>query len=153
MANLKRITELPVAESAENVNLIIEDAGSAKKIPAHKVGAQADWDEEDTTSPAYILNKPNISSGGGGAVYVYNASGHPSVNIMEIEFDSSLSAQENSDLFYERVSSGLVILKWEGGIITPVLGYDARGGSVSIAIYYPGSYGYIDSNLLPPSTI
>ena len=151
MANLKRITELPVAESSENVNLIIEDAGSAKKIPVYKVGAQADWDEEDTTSPAYILNKPNIPSGGGGAVYVYNASGHPSVNIVEIEFDSSLSAQENSDLFYERVSSGLVILKWEGGIITPVLSYDSETGDIYIA--HPRSQGSMGTNLLPPSTI
>ena len=151
MANLKHITELPVAESAENVNLIIEDAGSAKKIPARKVGAQADWDEEDTTSPAYILNKPNISSGGGGAVYVYNASGHPTVNIVEIELDSSLSAQENSNLFYERVSSSLVILKWEGGIITPVLGYDSETGSVYIA--HPRAQGYMDTNLLSPSII
>lgn len=151
MANLKHITKLPVAESAENVNLIIDDAGSAKRIPAHKVSAQADWDEEDTTSPAYILNKPNISSGGGGSVYVYNASGYPTVNVVEIELDSSLSAQENSDLFYERVSSGLVILKWEDGTITPVLSYNGEIGSIYIA--HPRCQDFMNTNLLPPSTI
>ena len=151
MANLKHITELPVAESAENVNLIIEDAGSAKRIPAHKVGAQADWDEEDTTSPSYILNKPDISSGGGGSVYVYNASGHPTVNVVEIELDNSLSAQENSDLFYKRVSSGLVILKWEGGIITPVLSYKSETREIYIA--HPRGCDFMSTNLLSPSTI
>lgn len=58
MANLKNITELPVAESAEGVNLIINDNGAAKQIAASAVGAQADWAETDETSPAFIKNKP-----------------------------------------------------------------------------------------------
>jgi hypothetical protein len=151
MANLKSIVDVPVAESAEGLNLIVEDNGVAKKIAASEVGAQADWNEEDTTSPAYILNKPEISTGGGGGAYVYNASGHPTVNVLEIEFDSSLSDQENSDLFYERMCSGLVILKWESGLITPVL---CQNGS-TVYLYHPqnGSVTDFYSNLLSPSTI
>lgn len=38
MANLKNIVDLPVAESAEGVNLIIEDNGVAKKIAAGTAG-------------------------------------------------------------------------------------------------------------------
>jgi hypothetical protein len=38
MPNLKNITELPVAESADGLNLIVNDNGSAKQIPANKVG-------------------------------------------------------------------------------------------------------------------
>lgn len=60
MANLKNITELPVAESAEGLNLIVNDNGAAKQIAASAVGAQADWNVEDATSPSYILNKPEI---------------------------------------------------------------------------------------------
>jgi hypothetical protein len=58
MANLKNITEVPVAESAEGLNLIVNDNGAAKQIAASKVGAQADWAETDETSPAYVKNKP-----------------------------------------------------------------------------------------------
>ena len=58
MASLKNITELPVAESAEGLNLIVNDNGAAKQIAAGAVGAQADWNVEDENSPAFIKNKP-----------------------------------------------------------------------------------------------
>ena len=38
MANLKNITDLPVAESAEGLNLIVNDNGAAKQISADSVG-------------------------------------------------------------------------------------------------------------------
>lgn len=38
MANLKNITDVPVAESAEGLNLIVNDNGVAKQIPASAVG-------------------------------------------------------------------------------------------------------------------
>ena len=58
MANLKNITELPVVESADGLNLIVNDNGSAKQIAASAVGAQADWSVTDETNPAFIKNKP-----------------------------------------------------------------------------------------------
>lgn len=58
MANLKNITDLPVAESADGLNLIVNDNGAAKQIATSAVGAQADWAETDETSPAFIKNKP-----------------------------------------------------------------------------------------------
>lgn len=61
MANLKNITDLPIAESAEGLNLIVNDNGSAKQIAASAVGAQADWDIEDASNSAYIKNKPDLS--------------------------------------------------------------------------------------------
>ena len=60
MANLKNITELPVAESADGLNLIVNDNGSAKQIAASAVGAQADFAVTDETSPAFIKNKPEV---------------------------------------------------------------------------------------------
>ena len=38
MANLKNITDLPMAESTEGLNLIVNDNGAAKQIAADKVG-------------------------------------------------------------------------------------------------------------------
>ncbi len=61
MANLKSITELPVASSSNGVNLIINDNGAAKQIAASAVGAQADWAETNENSPAFIKNKPGSS--------------------------------------------------------------------------------------------
>ena len=61
MTNLKSITELPVAESAEGLNLIVNDHGSAKQIPASEVGAQADFAVTDENSPAFIKNKPQVA--------------------------------------------------------------------------------------------
>lgn len=58
MANLKNITELPVAESAEGLNLIVNDNGIAKQIIASSVGTQSDWAETDENNPAFIKNKP-----------------------------------------------------------------------------------------------
>jgi hypothetical protein len=59
MANLKNITELPVAESADGLNLIVNDNGVAKQIAASEVGAQADWTETNETSASFIKNKPD----------------------------------------------------------------------------------------------
>jgi len=58
MANLKNITEVPMVESAEGLNLIVNDNGAAKQIAASAVGAQADWAETDASNPAFIKNKP-----------------------------------------------------------------------------------------------
>lgn len=62
MANLKSIAELPIAASADGLNLIVNDNGAAKQIAASAVGAQADWNVTDSSSPAYIKNKPDVNS-------------------------------------------------------------------------------------------
>ena len=62
MANLKNITDLPLAESTEGLNLIVNDNGAAKQIAADEVGAQADWAVTDENNPAFIKNKPEVSS-------------------------------------------------------------------------------------------
>lgn len=56
--NLKNITDLPVVESAEGLNLIVNDNGAAKQIAASAVGMQADWAETDESSAAFVRNKP-----------------------------------------------------------------------------------------------
>lgn len=52
MANLKNITDLPVVESAEGLNLIVNDNGSAKQISADLVGGAASWNDL-TDKPFY----------------------------------------------------------------------------------------------------
>lgn len=45
MANLKNITDLPVVESAEGLNLIVNDNGAAKQISASAIRGTSNWDE------------------------------------------------------------------------------------------------------------
>ena len=53
---------------ASSANVLIEEGGTVKKVPKAKIGAQADWNETNANSPAFILNKPEL---GGGAKVTY----------------------------------------------------------------------------------
>lgn len=111
MASLKNIVDLPVAESVENATLVVVEGGVAKQVPASEVGAQADWDEVDETSPAFIKNKPDLSSvgsGSGGGCYVYHLVSYNTV-ISEIASDEDMTdMQAYSNTFYERFMSGTI---------------------------------------------
>ena len=58
MANLKNITELPMAESADGLNLIVNDNGAAKQMRVSAVSVQTDWNQNDPTKPDYVKNRP-----------------------------------------------------------------------------------------------
>lgn len=58
MANLKNITELPLAESAEGLNLIVNDNGAAKQIPASAVGGNGGVFVMDMTT----LTPPDLTN-------------------------------------------------------------------------------------------
>ena len=73
-----KLSEVEVIESAVNPNFIIEDEGEIKRIPPEAITpsqVQADWEETDASSPAYILNKPESLGGGGGEIAYYYLSG------------------------------------------------------------------------------
>ena len=73
-----KLSEVEVIESPVNPNFIIEDEGEIKRIPPEAITPsqiQADWDETDASSPAYILNKPESLGGGGEVVQYYLDSG------------------------------------------------------------------------------
>lgn len=60
---IKRLSEV---SKVENVNsdatVLIEQNGEVARAPKGKIGSQADWNETDETSPAFILNKPAAGS-------------------------------------------------------------------------------------------
>ena len=73
-----KLSEVEVIESPVNPNFIIEDEGEIKRISPETITpsqVQADWDETDASSPAYILNKPEGLGGGGEVVQYYLDSG------------------------------------------------------------------------------
>ena len=56
-----RLADVPaVAEARNDLNVLVEQDGEIGKVAKTQIGAQADWNETDETSPAYILNKPVI---------------------------------------------------------------------------------------------
>lgn len=80
----KKLSEVEVIESPVNPNFIIEDEGEIKRISPEAITpsqVQADWEETDASSPAYILNKPESLGGGRGEIVYY----YPSSNsLMEV---------------------------------------------------------------------
>lgn len=66
-----KLSEVPVTDAPTNeANVLIEDGGEVKRTPKSAIGAQANWDETDETSPAFIMNKP--TSMGGYKYYFYS---------------------------------------------------------------------------------
>ena len=104
MANLKNITELPLAESSEGLNLIVSDGGAAKQIAASAVGAQADWIETDENSPAFIKNKPEVAKKE--LMYEWNFSAADEVYkiIENVEDDLTWLTVKNENIDYEIVT-------------------------------------------------
>lgn len=101
MANLKNIVNLPVVESAEGLNLIVNDNGAAKQIAASAVGARADWNETDVSNPAFIKNKPSKE-----LVYEWNFSTDDEVYEMyeNVNEDLSWMTRKQDDVGFEIVA-------------------------------------------------
>ena len=94
MANFKNITDLPVAESAEGLNLIVNDSGSAKQIAASavlgkEIKAYIDVTyDRDTQTSSYTLSGATFEE----IVNVYSNGDLPKI-ILRI-FDSILQCIE-----------------------------------------------------------
>ena len=129
---LSEVTLLTGANTEPNI--LAEVDGEVVRVPASEVAAsqiKADWNEEDPNSPAYILNKPDISEGSGGAsVILYEtASGSLIFN------GNTVTRQEVVDAW----NSGAIIRigndMWIGNVMS--LNYTMGSGSIgSVTISY-----------------
>lgn len=91
-----KLSEVEVVETSTTANLLIEEDGEIKRLPASNFNTtpnvQADWNETDDTSPAYIANKPESLGGGGVETIVFaTSSGMP--YIAEEPYDDISFAQ------------------------------------------------------------
>lgn len=69
-----KLNEVTLVESAVEPNILIEEDGEIKRLPAENFitpQTQADWNETDATKPSFILNKPESLGGSGGKVVTY----------------------------------------------------------------------------------
>ena len=74
----KKLADVTLVESAAEPNVLIEDSGDIKKISASNLvtpQTKSDWEETDPNSPAFILNKPDLSQTGGANVVTYTIAG------------------------------------------------------------------------------
>lgn len=74
----KKLADVNLVESAVEPNILIEDSGDIKKISASNLvtpQTKSDWEETDPNSPAFILNKPDLSQTGGANVVTYTVAG------------------------------------------------------------------------------
>jgi len=65
-----KLSEVEILESPSSPNILVEDNGEIVRVPSSNLTTsaaqvQADWNETDSDSPAFILNKPDLSSSGG----------------------------------------------------------------------------------------
>jgi hypothetical protein len=129
----KKLTDVELVESAVEPNLLIEDGGDIKKISASNIAVpqvRADWNEEDATSLAFIMNKPDLSEVGGGAnVITYT------INSSTLMLDGvATTAQEVLDEW----NNGSILRINGAGALGSVLSinYVEASGSVSATLYY-----------------
>lgn len=77
--NYTKLSQVPlVVGSSEDINILVEEEGWIERIPASQIvtqQVQSDWDVDDENDPAFILNKPTITPGGGGVIYYRTGSG------------------------------------------------------------------------------
>jgi hypothetical protein len=70
-----KLNEVTLVESAVEPNILIEEDGEIKRLPAENFvtpQTQADWNETDATKASFILNKPeSLGGGSGGKVVTY----------------------------------------------------------------------------------
>jgi hypothetical protein len=94
---------------------------------------QADWDEVDETSPAFIMNKPENL--GGYAYYYINAysSGSGLLRSTNEEFDDWSNAVENSEEFFNTYYARPIMLRVRTGssdVSAPCIGYSVNSGKL-----------------------
>lgn len=127
-----KLSDVELTNVADNAtNLLVEREGTIQKLNVKDLApanVQPNWDETNEDSPAFILNKPDLSQVGGGSAKItyFVLSGND--NHIKLEDGTGATSQEVYDAF----TSGIVLLKMSN---------DTRLSSL-IAYGGPGSGGH-----------
>lgn len=84
-----------VSNIATGANVLVENEGDIQRVPTSLIGAQADWNENDETSPAFILNRPTSL---GSPLYAYDSSNRHLYNY-EIDKDALIQWLKEGNQF------------------------------------------------------
>ena len=102
----KKINEVTLVETATDHNVLIEEGGEIKRIPASNISipqVKSDWNETDATSPAFILNKPdlsNVGSGGGSAVHYVLSGTTLTCDMVNVSRDALLQSYKDGNTIW-----------------------------------------------------
>lgn len=142
--NFTKLSEAPIVDSIEvTPNILIEDDGDIKRISADDLTApqvNADWNETDVTSPAFILNKPEFIGGSCVNIITYNLSYTPESGSI-YQFSRGLWEPNNGF-----ATASTIVDAWNNGAIMRIKD-GTRLGQVSCICYTTNS-GAIDSGLV-----
>lgn len=156
MANLKNITDLPIIGSADGVNLIVNDNGSAKQIAAGAVGAQADFNVTDESHPAFIKNKPAVAQSDwsiedeNNPAFIKNKTHWakvvsegvlPLTTLQEEDYNQDMRCFLINDI--KLVSGGEYVVNWNGKEYTCISSTIIEGGIEGVVL---GNTGVIDGS-------
>lgn len=140
MANYEftRLSDVPVVETVQdNLNVLVEQDGEIGKVAKTQIGAQADWNETDETSPAFILNKPEVGGGGSGTpivFYISNGLRKGSINGELAEIQEVVDAYFSGNAHVWAVSPSI------GYVPNKIVGFGISNNSV-FAKYVSGNSG------------
>ena len=136
--NYKKLADVTLVESAAEPNVLIEDSGDVKKIPASNLVAKqtrADWEETDPNSLAFILNKPDLSQTGGANVVTYTvASGALKLNGVAVTPQSVIDEWKNGSIL--RIDGTNTTTGGSLGAVSNIEYTIASGALTSTTIYY-----------------
>ena len=134
----KKLTDVPLVESAIEPNVIIEDSGDIKKISAHNLvtpQTRAKKEEKDPNSFAFILNKPDLSKVGGANVVTYTISaGVLNLNGAAVTAQSVIDEWKNGSIL--RINETNTISGGSLGAVSNIKYTMASGALSSTTIYY-----------------
>lgn len=145
--NYKKLADVNLVESAVEPNILIEDSGDIKKISAPNLvttQVKADWEETDPNSPAFILNKPDLSQTGGANVVTYTvAGGVLKLNNVAVTRQSVVDEWKNGSIL--RIDETNVSTGGSLGAVSNIKYLVGSGGVLGLTTIYYYSNGTIAS--------
>lgn len=143
--NFTKLSETPIVESTKvTPNILVEDNGDIKRISADRISANqinADWNETDSSSPAFIMNKPESLGGGGANIVTYtmnsgsimlNGSRASAQNIIDEWNNGSILRLESYNSYSQILSIDYTV---NSGSINGTITYSSNGSLATANIY------------------
>ena len=136
--NYKKLADVTLVESVAEPNVLIEDSGDVKKIPASNLAAKqtrADWEETNPNSLAFILNKPDLSQAGGANVITYTVAGSAlNLNGVAVTAQSVIDEWKNGSIL--RIDEPYGLNGSSLSAVSNIVYTIASGALASTTVYY-----------------
>lgn len=145
--NYMWVNQFTYAKGVKLVGVFVEEKKLDEKYLPQ---VQADWDETDETSPAFIMNKPE--SLGGYAYYYINAysSGSGLLRSTNEEFDDWSNPVESSEEFFNTYYAKPIMLRVRtsgSDVFAPCIGYSINSGKLYLNYMLNNSITLVNTKL------